>query len=106
MNALRICLVRRIGCWSLPWLLVALGAPPAAGQADRAAKPARTVRLLTVGNSFSHNATRYLPDLVRAAGNVLVHHEAIIGGGTLAQHWEKAELHEKDRQDKRGLYSS
>src|SRR5712691_4803753 len=46
------------------------------------AEKAKTVRLLTVGNSFSQNATRFLGDLVAAAGNVLIHHQAVIGGAT------------------------
>jgi hypothetical protein len=70
------------------------------------AKKARTVRLLTVGNSFSQNATRFLGSLTTSAGNVLIHHQAAIGGATLAQHWEKVELHEKDPQDKRGFYGT
>ena len=71
-----------------------------------AAKPAKTVRLLTVGNSFSQNATRFLESLASSSGNVLIHHQAVIGGATLAQHWEKAEQYEKDPQDKRGFYAS
>ena len=59
-----------------------------------AAKPAKTVRLLTVGNSFSQNATRFLGSLASSSGNVLIHHQAVIGGATLAQHWEKAEQYE------------
>ncbi|WP_165070738.1 DUF4886 domain-containing protein [Paludisphaera rhizosphaerae] len=63
-----------------------------------------TVRLLTVGNSFSQDATRYLPDVVKAQGDVLVHHQAGIPGGTLQQHCEKADAHAKDPADPRGLY--
>jgi hypothetical protein len=59
-----------------------------------------------VGNSFSQNATHYLGDLATAAGDALVHHQAIISGGTMAQHWEKAQQYEKDPQDKRGLHST
>ncbi|WP_210405619.1 DUF4886 domain-containing protein [Paludisphaera borealis] len=66
----------------------------------------RTVRLLTVGNSFSGNATHYLSDVVTAAGDVLVHHQAAIPGGTLEQHWEKFQRHEADPNDPRGLYST
>lgn len=74
--------------------------------ADDAANKAKTVRLLTVGNSFSQNATRFLGNLASAGGNTLVHHQAAIGGATLAQHWEKVQQHEKDPQDQRGLYST
>jgi hypothetical protein len=73
---------------------------------DVAAGPSKTVRLLTVGNSFSGNATRFLGDLARSAGHVLVHHQASMGGATLAQHWERAERHEKDPRDPLGLYNT
>jgi hypothetical protein len=63
-----------------------------------------TVRLLTVGNSFSQNATRYLADVVRAQGDALVHHSAAIPGGTLEQHCQKADFHAADPADPRGVY--
>jgi hypothetical protein len=68
------------------------------------AKPRKTVRLLTIGNSFSRNATRWLGGLVEAAGHQLTHHEAVIGGGSVAQHWERVLLYEKDPNDKRAKY--
>ncbi|AMV40319.1 DUF4886 domain-containing protein [Planctomyces sp. SH-PL62] len=78
-------------------------APPAWGQAvpDR---EAATVRLLTVGNSFSRDATRFLGDVVAAQGDALVHHSAAIPGGTLAQHCEKQAIHAENPEDPRGLY--
>jgi hypothetical protein len=66
----------------------------------------KTVRLLTVGNSFSGNATEYLGKIAQAAGNSLVQRSAIIGGGTMAQHWAKVEQNEKDPKDLKGLYAS
>lgn len=66
----------------------------------------KTVRLLTVGNSFSGNATEYLGKIAQAAGNVLVQRSAIIGGGTMAQHWAKVEQNEKDPKDPNGFYAS
>jgi hypothetical protein len=71
--------------------------------ADEAKSP-KTVRLFNVGNSFSQNATRYLRDLAKADGNILVHQAAVVGGASMAVHWEKVEQHEKDPQDKRGIY--
>ncbi|HYF36096.1 MAG TPA: DUF4886 domain-containing protein [Prosthecobacter sp.] len=72
-----------------------------------AAEPAvKTVRLLNIGNSFSGNATRYLGDLAKAAGHTLVHHQASIGGSTMQQHWDKAQLHEANPQDPRGFYAT
>src|SRR5947207_15864814 len=64
----------------------------------------KTVRLLTVGNSFSQNATRYLADLVKAKGHTLIHRPLVIGGASMEVHWVKAQKHAKDRKDPPGLY--
>ncbi|MBA4190668.1 MAG: DUF4886 domain-containing protein [Planctomycetaceae bacterium] len=66
----------------------------------------KTVRLLTVGNSFSQNATKYLDKIVEADGNTLIHHRCVIGGSGPEQHLAKAALHEKDTKDKAGLYGT
>lgn len=86
-------------------LLARPGNSPAADPAGPA-KPAKTVRLLTVGNSFSQNATRFLGKLAVASGNALIHHPAAVGGATMALHWQKAEQFEKDPQNTNGFYSS
>lgn len=90
------------------WLggLILVLVPQVYGGVAEAADEPKTVRLLTVGNSFSQNATHYLDDLVEGAGDVLIHHQAAIGGGTLEQHWEKFERHEADPDDPRGLYTT
>jgi len=75
-----------------------------AGQ-DAPAKD-KTVRLLTVGNSFSQNATRYLDSLAKAAGDTLIHRPMAIGGASMEVHWEKAKHHERDPRDPRGLYGT
>jgi hypothetical protein len=88
-------------------LLLALALPPLFLVAQE--KPqgkARTVRLLTVGNSFSQNATKYLDKIVEADGNVLIHHRCVIGGSGPDQHLAKAAAHEKDPKDKAGLYGT
>ncbi len=89
-------------------LVVTLGFPARAADAPPAkiAKPAKTVRLITVGNSFSQNTTRHLNDLVKAAGNVLVHQPLAVGGASLQLHWDKAQAHEKDPQAAGGLYGN
>jgi hypothetical protein len=69
-------------------------AAPAAGSKE--------VRLLAIGNSFSGDATRHLPGLVKAAGHTLVFGHASIGGCPLAKHWALAEAHEKDPADAKG----
>ena len=61
---------------------------PAADTAQAAT--AKTVRLLTVGNSFSGNATKYLPSLVTADGHTLIHRPIVVGGASLQLHADKA----------------
>lgn len=83
-------------------LLTLLSITPLAAEPSH---PAKTVRLLTVGNSFSHNATHYLGELAKAAGGTLELREDNVGGASMELHWSKAEAHEKDPADKNGLYS-
>jgi len=73
-----------------------------------AAEPgkSKTVRLLTVGNSFSRDAMTFLPDIVAADGNELILHQAVIGGSSPQQHLDKARLHESDAKDPAGLYAT
>jgi hypothetical protein len=67
---------------------------------------AKTVKLLTIGNSFSANATHYLGDLAKAGGHALIHEPLVIGGASFQVHAEKAQKHEADPADKAGLYTS
>ena len=46
------------------------------------------MRIFLIGNSFSGNATQYLPDLAREAGHELQIGYARIGGCSLKLHWE------------------
>ena len=68
--------------------------------------PQKTVRLMTIGNSFSQDATFFLDELAAADGNLLVLKTANIGGSPLQLHWDKSQLHEKDPADKNGVYAS
>lgn len=52
---------------------------------------ARPLRLFTVGNSFSQNATRFLPQLAQEGGHELVIGKAVKGGCSFLQHWEAVE---------------
>jgi len=63
------------------------------------------VRLLTVGNSFSRNATRYLEDLATAAGHRLVHRPVVVGGASLELHAGKALAALADPADSEGRYA-
>jgi len=65
----------------------------------------KTVRLFTVGNSFSQNATHYLGDLAKAAGDTLILRTANVGGSSMELHWSKVQAFEKDPADKLGLYT-
>ncbi|CAD73516.1 MAG TPA: DUF4886 domain-containing protein [Rhodopirellula baltica] len=68
--------------------------------ADSPKKPSddgpKHVRILTIGNSFTHNATRYLDEIVEAAGHKLTHKMLSIGGSPLELHAKKALAFEKD----------
>ena len=79
---------------NLAWLAVVVAGEP------------QTVRLLTVGNSFSRNATRYLPDLVKAGGHTLIHKPIVVGGASLQLHAEKFQKYELDASDKAGCYTN
>lgn len=66
---------------------------------------AETVRLLTVGNSFSHNATHYLGDIAKAAGDTLILREDNIGGSSFDVHLKKLAVWQKDPKSKLGQYT-
>jgi hypothetical protein len=66
----------------------------------------KSIRLLTVGNSFSHNATHYLGDLAKAAGDRLILREDNVGGASLELHWSKAQAFEKEPADKFAHYTA
>lgn len=93
---------------ALALLLIALlphGAVFAQSAPASAAAP-KSVRLLTVGNSFSHNAVHYLPDLAKATGRTLVLRELIIGGASMERHWTQVQAAEKDPKSKDALYAT
>ena len=61
-----------------------------------------TLHLFLIGNSFSQNASRYLPQLAKEGGHNLVIGRAEIGGCPLQKHWELAELADKNPDDPKG----
>lgn len=67
---------------------------------------AKTVRLLTVGNSFSGNAVRFLPEIVKAAGDTLVLQRADLPGCSMERHWSNVEKTEADPDDTAGMQYS
>lgn len=67
---------------------------------------ARTLRLFTVGNSFSNNATHYLPELAKAGGHELIIGKAVKGGCSFQQHWDAVEAWRTNPEDpKAKIYS-
>ena len=68
-----------------------------------AAQDAKTLSILAVGNSFTRNATNYLPATVEVSrGHRLVLDTAAIGGGPLARHCQAVETYEADSTDPKG----
>lgn len=57
----------------------------------------KTVRILTIGNSFSANATHYLKDLTKAGGHTLIHNSLVIGGSSFQVHADKMKAEGKAR---------
>lgn len=75
-------------------------------QAQEGSAPKKTVRLFTIGNSFSNDATFFLDDLAAADGNLLIQKGAVVGGSPLELHWNRAALNEKDPADAKGHYTA
>lgn len=71
-----------------------------AGQARDS--PGKTIRVLTVGNSFADNALTYLPQLAEAAGHTLITGKANLGGCTLERHWRHLAAHQMNPGDPEG----
>jgi lysophospholipase L1-like esterase len=61
-----------------------------------------SLRLFLIGNSFSQNATRYLPKLAEEGGHPVKIGRAELGGCSLQRHWEIAAAAEKNPQDPKG----
>lgn len=60
------------------------------------AQSPKTIKLLTVGNSFSGNATRYIVQLAAAAGHEIVLGRADLPGCQMDRHWNAAVAAEAD----------
>lgn len=66
------------------------------------AAQARTVRLFIIGNSFSQNAARYLPQMAKEGGHELIIGRAELGGHSFKQHWSYVEANEANAEDPKG----
>lgn len=58
--------------------------------------PPKTVHVLLIGNSFSQNATRYLPQIAEEANIKLVLGRAEMGGCSLGRHWDSVAVNNQD----------
>jgi hypothetical protein len=92
---------------SIPLLLATVLSSFALFAAEPAAPSASAgaVKLLTIGNSFSANATKYLPALAQAGGHKLIHKPIVVGGAPLELHAKKFQVNERDPADPAGLYT-
>jgi len=70
--------------------LVAIATGPAVAQDQR------PLRLFLIGNSFSQNASRFLPALSKEGGHALIIGRAEIGGCWLQRHWDSVAVSLKD----------
>ena len=60
------------------------------------------LRLFLIGNSFSQNATQFLPELSKEGGHELIIGRAELGGCSLQRHWEHAAAVEANPEDEKG----
>ena len=61
-----------------------------------------TLRLFIIGNSFSQNASAFLPQLAKESGKTLIIGHAELGGHSLEQHWGYVEKAEANADDPKG----
>lgn len=61
-----------------------------------AQKPVKTVKILMIGNSFSQNASRYLPQMAKEANVKLILGRAEMGGCSLKRHWDSVVVNDID----------
>ena len=90
----------------LAFLPLLLASMPLSG-ADSPAAPAKSpanasVKLLTIGNSFTQNALQFLPKLAKAGGKQLLVFPANLGGHSLQQHASYVQAFEADPNDPKG----
>ncbi len=62
----------------------------------------KALRIFVIGNSFSQNATAYLPDFAKERGKELIIGRAQLGGCSLEKHWGFVELAEANPDDPKG----
>ncbi|MEA4862289.1 MAG: DUF4886 domain-containing protein [Victivallaceae bacterium] len=61
-----------------------------------AKEPVKSLKLLSIGNSFTWSAMTYLPKVAETAGCELIFEQASLAGCNLKRHWELAEKSDAD----------
>lgn len=61
-----------------------------------------TLRIFLIGNSFSQNASAYLPEMAKEKGKHLIIGRAELGGHSLEQHWKYVEAAEANPESAEG----
>ena len=87
-------------------LTLSLAVQSVVGAEPEANGSSKTVRLLTIGNSFSQNATRFLSELAKAGGHELIHRPIVVGGASLELHTTKFQKNEQNAEDPAGRYAN
>jgi hypothetical protein len=62
----------------------------------------KTLRVLLIGNSFSQNASAYLPQIAKDGGHDLIFGHAELPGCPLQRHWQLAELNSTEPENPKG----
>lgn len=87
-----------VRAWCLIGLLLCVSPAMAAGDAS----PRKSVKLLTIGNSFASNALSSLPEFAQAGGKDLVVFPANLGGASLKKHVSYVQIFETDPESADG----
>ncbi|MGC4032755.1 MAG: DUF4886 domain-containing protein [Tepidisphaeraceae bacterium] len=88
--------------WLCVLIVLLYAARPASAEMPATRPAGKTVRVLAIGNSFSGNALKYLPQLAEAGGHRLVAVNAYIGGASFERHMKAVAAFEADPNDKAG----
>jgi len=86
-------MIKKLSCLLLACLIASL----CFGQSEQ-----KKMRVFVIGNSFSKNASTYLPQMAAANGVTLEMSRAELGGCSVQTHWEIAEAYEANPNDPKG----
>jgi hypothetical protein len=83
-------------------LVLLFGAVLSLAARQEATAPRESVKVLTIGNSFTANACQFLPSFAEAAGKELLLFQANLGGASFERHVGFLEAHEADSSSDAG----